>query len=251
MKARLWNGIMQALKELVDTLYILGYDEMPLTFEKDKIGSSGLNRARTIYYSLEIPRDSIEEYYIEQKERLSLDLDIFKDVMRRVKKNYDVTLSTSQYKMKITLEKNGTTSDKPKERKEYSIRTRYESMEDKQPKYEPQARFTLPTDFLRDSVEDCATFSDAVKISVKDQILNIDGGDQYVQVKGSTELADPIPVELQGRYSKEYMTTISHCFNRLTEEVIVEMGYNEPLILGIDEIDNVDFKLKFIIAPRV
>ncbi len=251
MKAEFCNEIIQGLKELVDALYFLNYGEIQLKFEEEKIASSGLNHSSTVYYTLEIPKDSIEEYYIEQKRNISLDLDIFRDVMKRIKKNYDATLSTEKYKMKIVLENNGKTSDGLKERKTYILHTLYNSTEDKEPKYEPQARFTVSSDFLRETIGDCVTFSDVVKISVNDQILNVDGGDQYVQVKGSTKLADPTPVELLGRYSKNYILVVVNCLARLSDEVVVEMGYNEPLILGIDEIDNVDFKLKFMIAPRV
>tara|TARA_Y100000310_G_scaffold331022_1_gene403830 strand:- start:180 stop:926 length:747 start_codon:yes stop_codon:yes gene_type:complete len=188
------------------------------------------------------------EFSLDKETELSINLNNFKQILRRAKTNDAVTLDVGKdNKLNVTLQSNT--------KRTFSLPIlETEEKEQKIPELAFPVIIQTQTSLIEEAIEDIGVVSESLTLSCEPKKLTITGeGDlskAAVELESgeATELTNDSPDSVNSKYSVEYLKKMI-LGGKLTDKVTLCYDKDYPLKLDFKEVDKV--QLSFILAPRV
>jgi proliferating cell nuclear antigen len=221
-----------------------------VTEAKFKIGKNGIemiamdpaNVAMVIFRLLS---SAFVEYSVKEETEIALNLNNFKQVLRRVKGSDNLTLEVTDSKLKLVL--SGAT-----------VRTFFLPLIDQQEKdhKEPDLKFKTtikcPSSMINDAIEDVEIVAESVTFQSEEKKFLVsasgDTGKATVDIKADEGVVIDTSEKVKSKYSIEYLKKMIQG-SKISSNVQVQFSKDYPLKLEYKELDKI--QMAFILAPRI
>jgi len=185
------------------------------------------------------------EYDVKEEVNLSINLNDFKQVLRRIKPSDTMTMELPENKLKITL-KGGST------RTFHLPIIDVEEKEQAVPSLNFGATVTTNSSVLTDAIEDMDIIGESVSFMVDGKKFNISSASELskadVEIKADDDTKIVADTKLKSKYSIEYLKKMIQG-GKLADKVIIQFNKDYPLRLEYKVLNKL--QLSFILAPRV
>lgn len=187
------------------------------------------------------------EYDVDKETEFAINLNNFKQMLRRAGSNDMLTLELDANKLKITLKSN-------------TIRTfslpiiELEEKEQKVPELSFPAEVKTKSVILTNAIEDVDIIADSVSFVAESGKFMVsaegDLSNATIEIEASedTDIKADINAKIKAKYSVEYLKKMISG-SKIADDVVIYFNKDYPLRLDYATIDKVS--LSFILAPRV
>jgi proliferating cell nuclear antigen len=186
------------------------------------------------------------EYEIKAPVEIAINLNNFKQVLRRAKPNDMLTLELADNKLKIKFKSNTTRT--------FSLPIiEIDEKEQRVPELSFPVTITTDSIILSDSIDDADIVGDSVSFMAEAKKFTVlaEGDLNRAQIEIAADEQTDIKageIAVKAKYSVEYLKKMVQG-GKLAEKVIVQFNKDYPLKLSYVSVDKVS--LAFILAPRV
>lgn len=229
-KAGFFSEVINIISDLVS--------ELRLKFTAEGLQIVAIDPTNAAMIIFKVPSSVFSNYKVDGEEIIGLDLDNFKQVLKRGKQE-SLTLETKEGKLLVTF-------GESKKNFVLSI-TSAEEEERKEPELKFAATLKIDASKLQEAVEDCSVVSDSI-------LFNIDEKGFELSAKGALHSAsikllnESFKDSVKARYSVDYLQKMVKAA-RISDEVKVQFSTDYPLKLHYTTPEKAE--LSFILAPRV
>jgi proliferating cell nuclear antigen len=188
---------------------------------------------------------SFVEYTVKEETVISINLNNFKQILRRIKANDNLSLELAENKLKITLSGN-------------NVRTFFmplldlEEKEQKVPDLKFKTTVHCPSTVLNDAIEDVEIIAESVSMMVEDKKFIVaaagDNSKAMVEIKAEDGITIKTEDKVKSKYSIEYLKKMIQA-SKISGSVVISFNKDYPLRLEYKEVDKL--QLMFILAPRI
>jgi len=220
-------------------------NEARFKISKNSIEMIAMDPANVAMVVFRLLSSAFVEYSVKEDSVIALNLNSFKQVLRRIKGNDNITLEVAEGKLKTTLSGN-------------NIRTFYlplldlEDKEQKIPDLKFKATITCPSSVLNDAVEDVEIIAESVSLQAEDKKFIVsasgDSSKATVEIKGDENIVVKSEEKVRSKYSIEYLKKMIQAA-KIADIVSIQFNKDYPLKLEYKQIDKL--QLMFILAPRI
>ena len=237
-------------KYLKDSISIISelITEARFTVTKQSMKMIAMDPANVAMVVFELFSSSFTEYQIKEDTDFSINLNYFKQILKRTGGSDSVTLELEKNKLNITL--------KGKSKRTFSMAV---LDADEREQKVPNLQFTVtikgPCEILNDVVEDASVINaDSVSFITTDKkstfIAESDLNKVDIELKADKDvkIANDTDEAVKAKYSIEYLKKMVSG-SKITEDVTIQYGKDYPLKLSFVAVDKVN--IEFILAPRV
>ncbi|MBI2667147.1 proliferating cell nuclear antigen (pcna) [Candidatus Woesearchaeota archaeon] len=237
-------------KFLKDSINIISelVNEVTLKIDKNKIELIALDPANVAMVVFRLLSSAFVEYEVDKPQEISINLDSFKQVLRRAKSR-DVIILELIKKNQLTIKFKGESA------KTFNLALiDIEEKEQKIPDLKFPLRVEIPSTIFDECVEDMSIISESVALIAEKDKFTIQAESKLntakVEITPDEETKiivsnnDPV----LARYSIEYLKKIAKA-SKLSDTVMLEFNKEYPLRAVFRVMDKLD--LQFILAPRV
>ena len=190
---------------------------------------------------------SFTEYKVEKDVEMAINLNNFKQILKRAKTNDMLSMEIAENRLKIQFKSNTT-------RTFYLPIIELEEKEQKIPKLDFVASVAMPAVILNDAIEDADIVAESVSFVTGSDKLDVtaegDLSKANIEINSGDEIKikSPSGEKVKAKYSIEYLKKMISG-SKLAPEVTLNYSKDYPLKLEFKAIDKV--LLSFILAPRV
>lgn len=236
-------------KYLKDSIAIISdlVNEATFKVTKDSIEMVAMDPANVAMVIFKLLSSSFQEFQVEKEQEIAINLNSFKQVLRRANTNDVLTLEVEEEKLKVTLKANSTRT--------FSLPIiDIQEREQKVPELNFGVVVETTSDVLNQAIEDASVVAESVSFLLDDGTFTIlSKGDLSKAKVDITEDEDTkISVEgetpIKAKYSIEYLKKMI-AGSKLSDNVSIRFSKDYPLRLDYINVDKVS--LSFILAPRV
>jgi proliferating cell nuclear antigen len=209
-----------------------------------KITRAGLNivavdPANVALVSLKVPAGLFSEFKTEEEENLGVNLEDFKQILRRADSNSTLTIEKEDNRLKLGIQN---TVNRTFNVALLSL----ENEEKRIPELEFNSKVEIDSGIFSNAIEDSAVVSDSCTFSVKDKfIVEAKGSLHSTKTEFSSDEAK-FSGEGKSKYSLEYLQKFIKA-SRFSDKVSLQFSTDYPARLDFK--GNVE--VTFILAPRV
>ncbi len=236
---RILSAIVSVLSDFIT--------EASFSFQKEGIKLIALDPANISMVVLNILPSAFLEYKVETPVDITINLEAFKQAIKRAKPTDPITLTLDKNKLKITIQ--------GKSSKTFHIPLlEREGKERKIPSLEFMTTVELDAGEFRDYVDDAAIAGDAIVFEADKNTFAISAGDIGSKVRIElTKGSDPLfqiaaGDAVKATYSIEYLKKMARA-STLADTVTVQFAKDYPLKLDFKSLNKL--QLSFILAPRI
>jgi proliferating cell nuclear antigen len=214
---------------------------------KDSIDLIAMDPANVAMVIFKLFASSFTEYEVQQEQKIALNLDNLKKVLRRAGPNDILTMELQDSKFKIILKSNTT-------RTFFLPIIELEERDQKIPDLNFQVTISTSTDILNEAIEDVDIVAESVSlIAEKDKFIVAAEGDltqAKIEISGDdkTDIKTEVDDTVKAKYSIEYLKKMIQG-SKIAPTVTINFSKDYPLRLTYQMIDRLI--LRFILAPRV
>lgn len=236
---RLLNATVSVLSDFIA--------EASFSFQKEGIKLHALDPANISMVVLNLLPSAFNEYKVEQPCDITVNLEAFKQALKRAKPTDPIALSLDKNKLKIAI--SGKSS-----KHFYIPLIEREGKERKMPALDFLATVELDSNEFRDYIDDAAIAGDAVVFEADRNSFIITAGELGSKVsiqltKGSDPLLQIAAGDaVKSTYSLEYLKKMARAAT-LAETVVVQFAKDYPLRLDFKSLNKA--QMTFILAPRI
>lgn len=187
------------------------------------------------------------EYNVTKDTELSIDLNSFKQILKRADANDMLTLEFDESRLKVQLKGQNTRT--------FSLPLiSNEEKEQKVPELSFPVNIKTNTSIFNNAIEDVDIVAESVTFNVDKNAFTVVGesdmSNATVEIKASDETTITVDSDdkIKAKYSVEYLKKIMSA-SKLTDTVVIHFNKDYPLKLDYTVIDKL--QLSFILAPRV
>jgi proliferating cell nuclear antigen len=234
-------------KFLKDSISIISDIVSEGTFKitPDAIELTAMDPANVAMVVFKLLSSSFVEYDVKEELTLSINMNDFKQVLRRAKANDSVTLEIKDNKFKLTFKSNTT-------KKFFLPIIDVEEKKQKVPDLKFNATITTKSSVLNEAIEDADIISESVIFAVENKDLNINArGDLSkvnINIKADNDTKIIAEEKVTSKFSIEYLKKMIQG-SKLSDNVIIQLNNDYPMKLEYKVLNKV--QLLFILAPRV
>ena len=234
-------------KFLKDSISIISdlVTEARFKITPDAIELVAMDPANVAMVIFKLLSSAFTEYDVKEEEKLSINMNDFKQVLRRAKGNDAVTLEIEENKFKITFKSNTT-------RTFYLPIIEVEDREQKIPDLKFKATITTSSSILNEAVEDTDIIGESVVFEAEgDELIISATGDlskATISIKADKETKIVADTKVKSKFSVEYLKKMIQG-SKLHDQVIIQLDQDYPLRIEYKVLNKV--QLAFILAPRV
>jgi proliferating cell nuclear antigen len=220
-------------------------NEAKFKIKKDSMEMIAMDPANVAMVVFRLLSSSFVEYTVKEETVVSINLNNFKQVLRRIKGNDNLMLEVAENKLKITL--SGST-----------IRTFFlplielEEKEQKVPDLKFKTTITCPSTMLNDAIEDVEIVAESVSFQAEDKKFIVsasgDSSKAMVEIKAEEGIVIKTEEKVKAKYSIEYLKKMIQA-SKISGQVSISFNKDYPLKLEYKEIDKL--QMMFILAPRI
>lgn len=232
------NSIFKSIFESVARII----DEVTLIADSEGVRLKALDKSHITFISLDLHYDLFDEYICDVPEKINIDADQFWGVLRKCKSSDILKLTVDEGNLIVSFE--GDASRK------FNIRLidiEYEQTEP--PMIDHPVNLTIPSELLKDALNDMNLFSDKLMLTVDEDYLKInaegmkgDGEIKYIHGANVTESCQSI-------FNIDKLIDIMKA-SKFSETCTLSLGDNIPLNITF-ELPTNDGKLSYLLAPRL
>ncbi len=239
MKLKVKN---ENLKKLQDIFKVVS-NEIPsvlLKIDKEGIFLKETTPSEILMVGCNINSSLFDKYEVPKGKEIMIDVETFYDRMKKVRDDETLTIEEEENKLKLKAEGDNI------EREFFTpiLDRKTETKED--PDLDIKNKVIIEPDLLRSSFRDISSLSDNIVVEITENRLNLKGGESQVSIgKEKLEKFDTKEKNKSSKFSTDYFKNL---VTMKRGPVELRMGQDVPII---EKIDEEDFKIKIIIAPRV
>ena len=212
---------------------------------KDSIELIAMDPANVAMVVFRLLSSAFVEYNVKEETIISINLNNFKQVLRRIKAADNLTLEVTDNKLKLTLASN-------------AVRTFFlplielDEKEQKIPDLKFKTTITLPSSVLNEAIEDVEIVAESVLFAVEDKKFIVSAtGDlskAMVEIKADEGIVIKTEEKVKAKYSIEYLKKMMQG-SKISGQVTIGFNKDYPLKLEYKELDKI--QMMFILAPRI
>lgn len=232
-------------KQLTDSISIISelVNEVRLKIDKDKIELIAMDPANVAMIVFNLLSSAFAGYNVEKPQDIAINLDQFKQILKRAKPSDVVTIELDEDKNKLNIKIKGEST------RTFNISLlSLVDQDQKVPNLKFPVKIQSNTLVFNEAIEDMGVVAESVsfiadkdKFTVKSESkLN----DATVEVNANIEASE----KTHSKYSLEYLKKIIKG-SKLTNDVQIQFGNDYPLRIDYTTKDKLN--LAFILAPRV
>ncbi|MFH1590006.1 MAG: proliferating cell nuclear antigen (pcna) [archaeon] len=220
--------------------------EATFKIKPDAIELVAMDPANVAMVIFKLLSSAFSEYTVKEEALLSINMNDFKQVLRRAKANDAVTLEIEDNKFKVTFKSNTT-------RKFFLPIIDVDEKQQKIPDLKFKATITTTAEIFNEAIEDADIISESVTMEVqnKELIINAAGDLSKAQIQIPADNDTKIVCDedkVKSKFSTEYLKKMMQG-SKLSNKVILQLSNDYPLKLEYKVLNKV--QLAFILAPRV
>ncbi|MBU2633932.1 MAG: proliferating cell nuclear antigen (pcna) [Nanoarchaeota archaeon] len=239
--------VLSEPKYLKEPVLILSelVNEARFKIDKDKIEVIAMDPASVAMVVFKLLASSFVEYNLEKEEEICINLDNFKQVLKRAKANDSLILELKDNKLNVTLKGDSV--------RKFSLSLiNIEEEEQKVPDLKFLGNIEINNTLFNEAIEDMDVVAESVGFI-------LDSGKFGLSAAGNLNAADVVfnvdddvkvncDVNLKARYSLEYLKKIIKG-SKLSDNVVLSFSNDYPLKVEYKVMDKLS--LVTILAPRV
>ncbi|MFT4282901.1 MAG: proliferating cell nuclear antigen (pcna) [Candidatus Woesearchaeota archaeon] len=219
--------------------------ETRITFTKEKMEIIAMDPANVAMVIFRIPNNFFAEYDVSNELMISINLNNFKQILRRVKNSDVLSLESLENKLKITMKDKNT-------RTFYLPLIDLDDRQQKIPSLEFKSEVEIPSTALTEAIEDVDVVSESVTFATEDMKFKVSAAGDLTKADIEMPAGEEIKIKSQenhkSKYSTEYLKKMMSG-SKLSSRATIKFSNDYPLYLEYKELDKVS--LAFILAPRV
>ena len=220
-------------------------NEATFKVDKDKIELIAMDPANVAMVIFKLLSSAFLEYDVKEPVDLTVNLDNFKQVLRRTNSEDVITLELLNNKLKIELKSNST--------RVFNLSLiNSESTTKKVPDLKFPLKIEVPTLLFDQAIEDTDIVSDSVSFIADKDKFTIEALGSLTTAKVDLMNDDKTRIQtsekVSSRYSIEYLKKMIKT-SKLSDEVVIQFNKDYPLKLSYKILDKM--LMEFILAPRV
>jgi len=239
--------ILQDTKYLKEPISIISelVNEATFKIDKDKIELIAMDPANVAMVIFKLLSTAFTEYDVKEPLDLTINLDSFKQVLKRINADDTMTLELINNKLKIELKSNTTrTFNLSLINSEASVK--------KVPDLKFPLKIEMQTSLFDQAIEDSDIISDSVSFIVDKDMFTLESLGSLTSSKVDLLNDNLTKIQAQdkvsSRYSIEYLKKMIKT-SKLSNEVLIQFNKDYPLKLSYKILDKM--LMEFILAPRV
>ncbi|MBS3118011.1 proliferating cell nuclear antigen (pcna) [Candidatus Woesearchaeota archaeon] len=236
------------LKESISIISEL-VNEVNISIDKNRIELIAMDPANVAMVIFHMLASAFVEYSVEKETKIAINLDQFKQILRRAKPSDTLEIGIDQKDNQLVV---GIKGEITRTFKLTLIEA--EGREQKIPELKFSTRIELPSNLLEEAIEDMGVVAESVKFEAEKGLFSIQAESKFnaahMQIKGD----DKTSISLNGsekipsKYSLEYLKKIVKGA-KLADMATLEFDKEYPLKTEYTIKDKL--RLSFILAPRV
>ncbi len=225
-----FSDVVNIVSELVS--------EIKIKFSLQGLQIAAIDPTNAAMLLYKLPASAFSHYDVEEEEDIGLNLDDFKQVLKRGKQE-SLSLEAKDGKLFVNF---------GEQKKNFVLSLMDIEGEDRK---EPELKFAttlkVESSKFQEAVEDCGIIADSVLLSLGEKgfVLNARSSLHSAAIR---VLSEPYKGEIKSRYSLDYLQKMVKA-SRLASEVKVQFSDDYPLKLHYITAEKAE--LSFILAPRV
>ncbi|MBC8500184.1 MAG: proliferating cell nuclear antigen (pcna) [DPANN group archaeon] len=234
-------------KFLKDSISIISDLVTEATFKitPDAIELVAMDPANVAMVIFKLLSSTFVEYDVKEEVGLSINMNDFKQVLRRAKANDSVTMEIEDNKFKITFKSNTT-------RTFFLPIIDVEEKQQKIPDLKFKATITTTSNIISEAIEDADIISESVTFSVENKELTVNAAGDLskanINIKADNDTKIICDEKVKSKFSIEYLKKMMQG-SKLSDKVVLQLSEDYPLKLEYKVLNKV--QLAFILAPRV
>ena len=191
---------------------------------------------------MDLKHDLFDEYTCDSPEKICIDATEFLKVLKKCKTTDILRLSVDEGNLIIVFDGDAT--------RKFKIRLIDEEYETPEPPIITHpVNLTIPSDLLRDSLNDMALFSDKLIFTVDQDYLKITANGTYGDGEIKYIHGEQVTESYQTMFSIEKLKDIMKA-SKFSKQCTLSIGDNLPLKLNFELITGTG-ELKYLLAPRI
>lgn len=234
---------------LKDSISIISelVNEASFKITKNSMELVAMDPANVAMVVFKLLSSAFVEYDVDKEQDLAINLNNFKQILKRAKSSDTLTLEIEEGKLKIELK--GTST-----RTFYLPIIELEEKEQRVPELSFPVSVLTSTTILNDAIEDVAVVGESVSFAVSDQMFEVVAEGDLNKVKidvpadSNTKITPEPNKKVRAKYSVEYLKKMMQG-SKLSDNVSIQFNKDYPLKLEYKSVDKIF--LSFILAPRV
>ena len=228
--AGFFADVMSIISELVS--------EVKMKFNSEGLHVIAIDPTNAAMLLFKLPKESFSHYEVEKEEVIGINLDDFKQVLRRGKQE-SLSLETKESRLLVNFGEN---------KKSFILSLiDMEGEERKEPELKFAANLKLDSSKLQEAVEDCSIVSDSILFSIGEKGFVLDAKSSLHSASINL-LKEAFQQDVKSRYSLDYLQKMVKS-SKLSDNVSIQFSNEYPLRLHY--ITPQKAELSFILAPRV
>lgn len=235
------------LKDSVSVLSEL-VNEARFKMTKDGLELVAMDPANVAMVIFKLLSSSFTEYDVQQEQSLAINLQNFKQVLKRASPSDVLTLETGPDN-KLTIQLKGATT------RTFSLPIiDLEDKEQRVPNLSFPVTVSTPSAMLNDAISDVDIIAESVSLAAEPEHFSIaaegDLSKAHIEIKSSddTHIRSDTKAKVKAKYSIEYLKKMIQAA-KLSDRVDIHFNQDYPLRLDYKVIDKLS--MSFILAPRV
>ena len=219
--------------------------EVKAKISKQGIEITAIDPANVALLSLKIPAQAFSQLDITKDEELGLNLEDFKQVLRRVSPGSSLIIEKNDNMIKLKIQE--------KSKRTFNLALiNIDSEEKKIPQLSFAATAEMDSATFAEAINDAAIVADSCAFIAKDNMFTIEAKGTLNSSKtefSSDEIKLDAEQETKAKYSLEYLAKFVKAA-KLAEKLKINFSNDYPTRLDFKSQDNL-IELSFVLAPRV
>lgn len=237
-------------KYLTDSISIMSelVNEITLNITKDCIEAIAMDPANVAMVVFKLLASCFTEYELKESQELTINLDHFKQILKRAKASDVVTLTLDQEKNKLRIKIFGDST------RSFNLALiNHKEKKQKLPDLEFPLKIETYAAIFDEAIEDMGIVSESVSLEATKDSFIVRSESKMNAAKAEIKSDDSTAIILKGdpikaKYSFEYLKKMIKA-SKLSKNIAIQFAADYPLRLDYNVKDKV--ALSFILAPRV
>lgn len=234
-------------KVLKDCISIISdlVSETKITVKQDLLEIVSMDPANVAMILFRMKKSLFAEYEIQEETTISINLNSFKQILRRVKPKDVLTLEQQENKLKIVM-------------KSSSVKTYYlplielDDREQRIPSLDFKSVVHIASSNLSEVIDDVDVVGESISFETQDNKFKVSSAGDMTKVDIVYHQGEEVDIKSsenhKSKYSVEYLKKMIQG-SKISDKAIIKFSNDYPLSLSFDQEEVVS--LSFILAPRV
>jgi proliferating cell nuclear antigen len=230
---KILSDIVSIISELVT--------EVRLKINQDGLSLTAVDPANVAMVYFKIPNSLFSEFTVEKEEKIGVNLENLKSVLRRCKPGSSLSISTLESSLKLEI------SDRVK--RDFSLALLDIDTEEKElPEWEFNSVIKMPAETFVEVIEDCQVVSDACTFMAAPSSFVVEAsGINSAKAEFNSDEIDIHSGNSTARFSLEYLSKFVKG-SKISSHAQLSFSDNHPMRL---DFSTGNVMLSFVLAPRI